>query len=530
MMAGCFLSSAAAQVVRTANGRVEGTTTPAGVRVFKGIPYAAPPVRDLRWKPPQPATSWEGVRPADRFGPQCMQKPIFGDMMFRSEGMSEDCLYLNVWTPDASPDARLPVLVYFYGGGFVAGDGSEPRYDGASMAQKGIVAVTLNYRLGIFGFFSHPELSEESPHGASGNYGLLDQAQALRWVQENIAAFGGDPARVTIAGESAGSTSVSAQMASPLSKDLIAGAIGESGSILGTLPPVSLADGEANGARFAQTVGAASLAELRAIPSTQLLELASKPGLPRFSLTVDGYFLPKPAAQIYAAGEQAHVPLLLGWNSEEMNYRFLLGQRAPTPENYAGVVCELYGDRAEEALQLYPATTEEEVIQAATDLAGDRFIGFSTWKWYDLHRQTGEAPVYRYFYTHPRPPMRPEMGDAAPGLAGGVVTGPAAEANRPPPPRGAVHSAEIEYAMGNLDTNPVYAWTEDDYRVSEVVQGYFANFVKTGDPNGPGLPAWPAAGRGENDPSMVMRLDVESVAEPEQHRARYRFLDQFFEK
>src|SRR5205807_1266214 len=219
-------------------------------------PFAAPPVGDLRWKPPQPVTRWEGVRKADRFSPRAMQPPIFGDMVFRSNGMSEDCLYLNVWTPAKSSKERLPVLVYFYGGGFVAGDGSEARYQGDSMAHKGIVALTVNYRLGVFGLLAHPELTKESPRHASGNYSLLDQTAALRWVQQNIAAFGGDPKKVTIAGESAGSVSVSAQMASPLSKDLIAGAIGESGSIIGTLSAVPLAEGEQNGLRFATNVGA----------------------------------------------------------------------------------------------------------------------------------------------------------------------------------------------------------------------------------------------------------------------------------
>ena len=512
--------------VKTTNGMVEGASaTSPGVRTFKGIPFAAPPVGDLRWKPPQPVKNWEGVRRADQFGPRCMQRAIFGDMGFRSNGMNEDCLHLNVWTPARSGRERLPVLVYYYGGGFVAGDGSEPRYDGESMARKGIVAVTVNYRLGAFGFFAHPELTKESPRRASGNYGLLDQHAALRWVQQNIAAFGGDPKRVTIAGESAGSISVSAQMASPLSKDLIAGAIGESGSIIGALSAVPLAEGEQNGVKFAAATGATTLTALRAMPAEQLLEVTAKPGLPRFAPTVDGYFFPKDPGEIYAAGEQAHVPLLVGSNSEETGYFGVLGREAPTAENYRKALQRLYGDKADEVFKLYPASTETEVMDAAQDLASDRFISYSTWKWLDLATKTGGKPTYYYLYARPRPAMRAEMGNAAAGLAGGVVTGPAAATNQRPRPRGAVHSAEIEYAMGNLDSNKVYAWTPDDYKVSKVLQEHFANFIKTGDPNGPGLPAWPAYDTGQR-----LIIDVDTRAEREKVRARYQFLDQFYIK
>ncbi|HEY0379809.1 MAG TPA: carboxylesterase/lipase family protein [Pyrinomonadaceae bacterium] len=511
--------------VKTAGGVIEGTAdSGTGIRAFKGVPYAAPPVGELRWKEPQPLKKWKGVRQATQFGPRCMQAPIFGDMNFRSGGMSEDCLYLNVWTPARSGKERLPVLVYFYGGGFVAGSGDEPRYDGEGMARRGVVAVTVNYRLGVFGVFAHPELTKESPHKASGNYGLLDQAAALRWVRENVAAFGGDPNRVTIAGESAGSVSVSALMASPLSKDLIAGAIGESGAITGTLRAVPLTQAEQSGSKFAAALGASSLKGLRALTTEQIFEPATKGGfasVARFPITVDGYFLPEDPAAIYAAGRQAHVPLLAGWNSEEMNWMAFLQGQEPTPENYEKAVRTLYGERADEALRLYPASTKEEVIASATDLAGDLFIGYSTWKWSDLHARTGGKPVYRYFYARPRPEMRPEMGNATAGLAGGVVKGQAG----PPPPaaRGAVHSAEIEYALGNLASNKVYAWTPDDFKVSEVMQSYFSNFVKTGNPNGAGLPNWPAIGDAD---AQVMRLDVESRAEPEKRGARYLFLDQ----
>lgn len=518
--------AAAADRVKTTGGVVEGSGPGAsGVRAFKGIPYAAAPVGELRWRPPQASKSWEGVRRAEKFGPRCMQHPVFGDMNFRSDGMSEDCLYLNVWTPAKSAKERLPVLVYFYGGGFIAGDGSEPRYDGESMARRGVVAVTLNYRLGLFGFLAHPELSKESPQHASGNYGLLDQAAALRWVRENVAAFGGDPGRITIAGESAGSASVSAQMASPLSKDLIAGAIGESGSVLSTMRAVPLAQAEADGTKFAAEVAASSLAALRALTTEQLMEATKKQPFGRFPIAVDGYFFAEPPHETYAAGHQAHVPLLVGWNSEEMTWRALLGGDEPTPENYEKAVRKLYGERAGEALKLYPAKTREEIVEAATDLAGDRFIGYSTWKWFDLHTKTGGRKVYRYLYAHPRPPMTAEMGDARPGLAGGVVRGQNSNAAAMPPARGAVHSAEIEYALGNLASNKVYAWTKDDYRVSETLQGYFENFIKKSDPNGPGLPKWPAVNGGGN--VQVMRLAVDSRVEDDRHRARYLFLEQF---
>ncbi|MEO6720118.1 MAG: carboxylesterase family protein [Ferruginibacter sp.] len=505
--------------VTTANGVVEGTIEASGVRSFKGLPFGAPPVGELRWKEPQPVQNWEGVRKADKFENGAMQPPIFGDMDFRFKGKSEDCLYLNVWAP--AKGNKLPVLVYFYGGGFVAGDGSEPRYDGESMATKGIIAVTVNYRLGVFGFFAHPELSKESPHQASGNYGLLDQYAALRWVQQNIAAFGGDPKKVTIAGESAGSVSVSAQMASPLSKDLIAGAIGESGSILGTLSAVPLKDGEASGVEFAKTVNANSLADLRAMPADKLGEAAGKFGPFRFGRTIDGYFFPKDPLEIFKAGEQAQVPLLVGWNSEEGNSRGILGNETPTKENFEKAVKKLYGDNAAAVLAVYNPADDADVEQVATDLASDRFIGLSTWLWSDLQAKTGK-PVYRYLFSRPRPEMTAAMGDVSPGLAGGVVKNDA-NTKKAPPAKGAVHSAEIEYAMGNLPLNKVFDWKPEDYKVSKTMQAYFVNFIKTLNPNGAGLPKWPAVSA---DKVPVMHIDVNTRVELEAHRDRYIFFSQ----
>ena len=496
-------SDDAPPVAATANGMLEGTVR-SGVRIFRGIPYAQPPVGDLRWKAPQPVANWDGTQKADAFGPRCMQRAFFSDMIFHSDGMSEDCLYLNVWTPARSADEALPVLVYFYGGGLFTGDGSENRYNGESMAREGIVSITVNYRLNIFGFLAHPELTEESGYGASGNYGFLDQAAALAWINENISAFGGDPDRVTIAGESAGSVSVSAQMVSPLSKHLIAGAIGSSGSLMGTLRAEPMAAGEAKGTAFGETMEAASLEKLRAIPSDELLEATARMSPVHFTAVIDGYFFPKTPEEIFAAGEQSQVPLLLGWNSLEQGYQGVLGANEPTPENYQKVIKERYGDHAEKILSVYSGQTREQVIAAATDLAGDQFTGFSTWKWADMHSKTGGGqPVYRYMYARPRPATRDGKTPAA---------------------EGAVHSAEIEYAMGNLPTNRVYDWQPEDYRVSTIFQGYYANFVKTGDPNGSSLPEWPTL---NNRPErMIMVIDAHTRVEPEPHRERYLAMDE----
>ncbi|HWC95485.1 MAG TPA: carboxylesterase family protein [Candidatus Sulfopaludibacter sp.] len=509
--------------VKTANGEVEGAGAESnGVRAFKGVPFAAPPVGELRFAAPAPVKNWTGVKETKIFGPRCMQLPLFGDMNFRSNGMGEDCLYLNVWTPAKTGKEKLPVLVYFFGGGFQAGDGSEPRYDGESMATKGIVAITVNYRLGIFGFFAHPEITKASPHHASGNWALLDQNAALRWVRENIAAFGGDPAKVTIAGESAGSIAVSAQMASPLSRNLIAGAIGESGSIMGALSAGPLPAAEEQGTKFVTAAGVADLAALRAMPADELLAASGKQGMPRFSPVVDGYFLPEAPAAIFAAGKQANVPLLAGWNSEEQGARSVLGREAPTKENFEKAINRLYGANAPKVLEAWDPASDGDVTAVATELASARFIALSTWKWLDLAAATGHKPVYRYYYSRPRPHMRPEMGNATAGLAGGVIKG-TGRGTPPPPPAGAVHSAEIEYAMGNLAGNKVYDWTPDDYKVSEVMQAYFANFVKTGNPNGGNLPKWPAVK--PNQPAAYLHIDVETKAETEAHRNRYTVLD-----
>lgn len=512
-----MLTAQAMPEARTTTGRVQGLTLAGGVHRFAGVPFAAPPVGPLRWKPPQPAASWSGVRQATRFADQCMQARVFDDMVFRNSGTSEDCLYLNVWTSALAPAQKMPVLVYFYGGGFVGGDGSEPRYDGAAMAAKGVVVVTMSYRLGIFGFFAHPELAAESPKKAAGNYGLMDQSAALRWVKANIANFGGDPSRVTIAGESAGSFSVSAQMATSQSQGLFAGAIGESGAFFGVggLAPPPAAQLQATGSTFAAGIGAPSLAQLRALSAHELLAAASRQGAPRFGPGIDGDFFAEAPSATYAAGRQAKVPLLAGWNSEEGRGEFLVPDL--TPAAWDAALTRAFGPLAAEAKVAYPASTPAEIAEASTNLASDQFIAYGTWRWLD--EQSKVAPVYRYYFTRGRPPMvtpqAPRPG-ATPNAWASI-------------PHGAPHSTEIEYAMGNLPLNTVYAWTADDHTVSATTMSAFLNFIKTGNPNGAGVPQWPQGKPDASGGVQRLRIDVESRLEAEP-RARYLFLQRAMEK
>jgi para-nitrobenzyl esterase len=507
----------AAEQVRTASGIVEGAVSAdAKVRTFKGIPFAAPPVGSLRWRPPQSEPSWNGVRKATEFGARCMQGRIYEDMVFRDPGPSEDCLYLNVWTPATSAEARLPVMVWIYGGGFQAGSASEPRQDGENLAKKGVVIVSLNYRLGIFGFFSHPELTKESPHHASGNYGLLDQVAALEWVHKNIAAFGGDPENVTIFGESAGSISVSAQMASPLSKGLLKHAIGESGAVFMLTPrTASVQETEKTGVDFTKSLGASTLQHLRAMPADQLLAATLKDRTARYRFwpNVDGYFFPENPSRIYAAGKQAHLALLAGWNADEQDYTGFFGKQQASKENYGTKVRAEYGRHSDELLKLYSGNSEKQVKESARDLASDQFIAYSTWKWLDMQVQTGKSPVYRYRFEQV-PPM------------------PTGEPNR-----GAYHSADIEYVFETLDWKHL-PWTADDRKLSDTISSYWTNFAKTGNPNGPGLPEWP--GYSKADRYEVMHLQMgglkngeESLdvlhgapyAAPDAMRSRYELLD-----
>jgi len=490
--------------VKTHSGEVEGKQM-GPVRAFLGIPYAAPPVGDLRWKPPMPATKWKGVRQATEFGARCMQSPVFSDMVFRDPGLSEDCLTLNVWTLAKDAKAKLPVMVWIYGGGFVAGTTSEQRQDGSVLAQQGVVVVSMNYRLGIFGFFVHPQLAAESGRNSAGNYGLLDQVAALQWVQDNIAAFGGDPSNVTIFGESAGSFSVSALMASPLAKGLFQKAIGESGAAFFSsgLRFEPLAEREEKDSKLASaTLGASALPELRAIPAQKLLDAFFKPGGGfDFGPDIDGYFLPQSAAEIFAAGKQNDVPLLAGWNRDEGSSD--LAQK-PTLESLKAEAQKDFGDKAEEFLRLYPAKTDAEAVRASEDLAGDRFIAWSAWRWMEAQSKTGKQPMYRYRFDMSLPG---DVGEAQ---------------------LGAYHSAEIEYVFGQLDSKAHRQWRPEDRRLSLEMQKYWANFARNGNPNGPGLPQWPTYDAASG--WQVMHLGEQPEARKDNLRERYLFLSTVWEK
>jgi len=508
------------------NGLIEGLyDTQTGLQFYLGIPFAKPPVGDLRWKAPQPPDNWTGIKETKKFGPRAVQSIVFGDMNSRSNGISEDCLYLNVWTPAKRNTTGLPVLVYFYGGGNVAGDGSEPRYDGASMARKGMVVVTVNYRLNIFGFLALPEMSAEAPYKSSGNYGLLDQNAALKWVSENIKSFGGDPQKVTIAGESAGSVSVSLHMASPLSKGLIAGAIGESGAAINpTMAPVTLAEAEKQGLEFLKNAGILNLKQLRSMSTREIYEIYAESNRFGFPTVIDGYFLLKSLPETFDAKEQAQIPLLLGWNSAEIPGMSFMNGMPYTEENYLLRVKSTYPDNYEEVMKLYPHGSEKEIEISATALSSDRFISYSTWKWFDLHRKNSAQPVYRYLYSKLRPPLADHA--LSPGLAGGTVK---KDDNvfKMSEPIGAPHACEIEYCMGNLSLIKDYSWSRDDFKVSETMQNYFANFIITGNPNGSGLLKWDAAGAQDATPP-VMIIDVESKMVKAGNDTRYLFLDKAY--
>ncbi len=507
----CVSAKADDLTVKTDTGKVHGKKTDDGqVRMFLGIPYGAPPVGDLRWKPQQPAPKWHGVREATDFGFRCMQPDIYHDMHFRDPGKSEDCLNLNVWTPAKDKHAKLPVMVWIFGGGFAAGATSEPRQDGQYLAHKGVVVVSMNYRLGMFGFFVHPELAAESPEHAAGNYGLMDQTAAMRWVQKNIAAFGGDPKNVTIFGESAGSFSVSAQMASPLAQGLFERAIGESGAAFDShglsFPPLAKRE-ETDTAWALATFGTSDLKALRAMSAQDLMEKMATaaanrtPGSPRVRAgddpDIDGYFLPESVPQIFKENKQAHVPLLAGWNRDEPSALAVNNPEPPTMQSFQTMAQKDFGDQAAEFLKVYPATTDAEAVRSAIDYMGARFLTLATWEW--LEAQVADGGVaYRYHFERPSP-----------------------EDKYHPAGSGAFHSDEIEYVFGTLDSRQGAVWQPEDRKISDLMQIYWTNFARTGDPNGGDAPKWPQY---KGPEWQVMHLDVDSHAAPDEHRDQWLFL------
>jgi para-nitrobenzyl esterase len=514
MVLGAVLGSLPARaqggpVVKTDKGSVQGALTPDGkVQTFLGIPYAAPPVGALRWRAPQPAAAWKGVRPATEFGHHCWQFGVSADMVFRDAGQSEDCLTLNVWSPASAKSAPLPVMVWVHGGGFTSGGSSEPRQDGQSLAARGVVVVSMNYRLGMLGFFAHPELTAESPQHSAGNYGLLDMVAALAWVKQNIRAFGGDPSNITLFGESAGSFAVSMLMASPLSEGMLAKAIGESGAAFWNRNGsyTTLARSETHDPSLAKTVlGTSDLAALRAMPAQDLASRPALYGSTAFAPNIDGYFLPDSPLHLYQAGKQAHIPLLAGWNADEIRLSVKRSKTPVTAASFRAQMDKEFGDKATQALAVFPAATDAQALASAGDFAGDRFLVYATWHWIEAQTLTGGAPVYRYRFDLAAPPSKfhPAGSDA-------------------------FHSDEIEYVFGTLDSRPGSVWRPEDRRVSDQMQRYWTNFARTGDPNGTGLPHWPVYKAADGWP--VLHLDATSAAKPDALRERYLFLDEAWAK
>ena len=500
-MAALPLAAAAIhQPVKVTGGSVSGAPgVDPSIMAFKGIPFAAPPVGEGRWRAPQPVTPWQGVRKADRFGASCIQNivevlpPWTYEFMTHNE-VSEDCLFLNVWTGAKAAGEKRPVFVYIYGGGFNSGSGQVPVYDGEGLAAKGLVMVTMNYRVGVLGFLAHPELTAESGVHASGNYGMLDQIAALRWVRENIARFGGDPGRVTIAGQSAGAFSVHFLTASPLAKGLFHRAIAESGSSAATDPRADrrLAEAEADGVKFAEAKGAHSLAGLRASSWQKVLEPLPPAlrGLSRVRPIVDGYSLEAPVHEVFATGKQNDVATMTGCNKDE-------GGAMPNPTVTAAEFQKQaragFGDRADEFLRLYPAADDGQARASANESARDR-ARVSMYLWAARRGKTAKTKAYTYFWTHPLP-------------------GPEVEKY------GAFHTSEVPYALNTLSRSE-RPFLDEDRRIAAAVSSYWVNFARAGDPNGKGLARWAPVDARHETMELGARMGAVPVAASE---AEFRF-------
>lgn len=459
-----FCAATVAVAAEVEGGKIEGVHEGA-LTVYKGVPFAAPPVGSLRWRDPQPVVPWTGVRRADRFAPACMQRGVSMPGETPPE-ISEDCLYLNVWTPAAGANAKLPVLVWIYGGGWQNGSASMPLYWGDALAKRGVVVVTIAYRVGAFGFLAHPELSRESAHHSSGNFALLDQIAALRWVQKNIAAFGGDPARVTIAGQSAGSMAVSILMASPQARGLFARAIGQSGGFFEPVqiaPGYLLANAERNGEAFATSLGARSLAELRALSAEKILDGKLPSGA---HPVIEPYVLPETPYDAFAAGRASDVPLLLGANADEA--RALVDVSNVKAATFEADIMKAFGPLPPQLFASYPHTTDDEARRARLDFESDLRFRWDMWAWARLHASHAKSGVYFYRFDH-APPF---------------------PTNSPRANWGASHFAELWYVFDHLDQEP-WSWTPADRRLAQTIATYWTNFIKAGDPNSAGVPTWP---------------------------------------
>jgi len=477
---------AAGPTAKVTGGTIAGSTEN-GVNVFKGIPYAAPPVGDLRWAPPADIIPWDGTRDATKFSDECMQAPYDPSSIYYREPqpMSEDCLCLNVWTA-AQPDEKRPVMVWIHGGALTRGSGATPTYDGTNLAEKGVVLVTINYRLNVFGFFSHPELSAESPHGASGNQGVLDQIAALKWVRDNIAQFGGDPERVTIFGESAGSWSVCSLMATPLSKGLFHRAIGQSGGVFNPMAYLGeerngQPSAESTGEKFAESLGAESLQQLRGLSAEQIIKTFGSRGTTPTRGVVDGWVFPKEARHVFAAGEQHAVPVIVGSNAKEMT---TLTPRAMVPttlEALKAYIGREYKGMEEEFFAVYPAATDAEAGEAFLASARDRAFSWQMRTWARM-MANADQPAYLYYFTR------------VPPIEGSEYLG-------------AFHAAEIAYVFQNLNLGRGY--NDTDKALADAMSSYWVNFAATGDPNGDGLMIWPAYDA-QHDPYMDFGDAVES--------------------
>ena len=470
----------AQHVVETAGGRVRGTVD-GDVQVFKGIPFASPPVGELRFREPQPAAPWTTIRDADEFSPACPQRGMYPPDA-PAEATSEDCLYLNVWTPLAAGGAKLPVMLWLHGGGLRNGSASTPLYAGDQLARRGVMVVTANYRLGVLGFLAHPDLTKESRHRSSGNYGLMDQIAALTWIQQNIAAFGGDPDRVTVFGQSSGAMAISALISSPRARGLFHRAIGQSG---GLFEPMELASdlklkgAEAAGQRFLTRAKVASLAELRATPVSALLDVPF-----RANIIVDGHILARPPYGVHQRGEHSRVPVLVGYTADEG--QAFLRNRTITTANYT---TELKRDFPGILVRLTapdPGMTDAQARGAALAFERDVRFGWSMWAWARLASRAGDAGVYLYQFTQPTP----------------------YPAGSPQAGEGAAHGSDMIYAFGHLAQQP-WSWTEHDRRLSATMLAYWTNFAKSGDPNGPGVPAWPRFA-----PATPMAMQLGGVVAP----------------